>query len=46
MKEVRLVLNGKAGKWFSVENVKLSSLIRTGNELNNLGYNNWYLEWR
>ncbi len=46
MKEVRLVLNGKPEKWFSVKNVKLETLIRTGKELNNLGYKNWYLEWR
>lgn len=46
MKEFRLVLNGKAGKWLSVENVKLETLIRTGNDLTKLGYKNWYLEWR
>lgn len=46
MKEFRLVLNGIPGDWLSVENVKLETLTRTGNDLNNLGYNNWYLEWR
>ena len=46
MKEFRLILNGKPGEWISVKDAKLETLIRTGNDLNNLGYNNWYLEWR
>ena len=46
MKQFRLVLNGVAGEWINAENVTLETLHRTGQELNNLGYKEWYLEWK
>ncbi len=46
MKQFRLVLNGIAGEWLDVNNVKLETMIRTGNELTDLGFKDWFLEWR
>jgi len=46
MKEFRLVLGDIIGEWIRADEVDIDSVIRSGKMLDNLGYKDWYLEWR